>query len=666
MDRVETADDWLGNQAPAPRAVAALAAELEAAPVAASPAPAAPADDQAKAPDPAPKTSTPKAKSKPKAEGGGVLGRRGDRDSGEIWKGCPVRALGVNGEVSYYLDRHGQLRAVDNHTAQKILHLFGDRIESLCWNFPTFDKEGVRRPGRFDQTSASMAMITAASEKGLFNPDGAVRGVGAWKDDDGNLIYHCGQHLITAEGQKEPCDHQGKIYPAYPPIPAPALEAGRADPAPEVLKVLHSWNFQRPDVDPMLSLGMIAVMMICGALDWRPVFWLTGDAASGKSTFQDMIKFLLGEKGLIQSNDPTKSGVTSRLGHSSLPVGLDEVEPSTDDHSNKERDLITLARLAASGGQWLRGSADQKGASGNVYSAFLFSSILIPGTMGPQDRSRLITLSLGTLPTDAPKLVLDPRTWRSRGAVMKRLLIDRWPTWAERLQIWREALGAAGMIGRNLDNYATTLGLADMLLSAALPQPEAVKGWAEKITKATRAEVDEIGSDAEDMLRHLLGQPFDVYRRGEMWHVAHWIMAAAALPGAPRELVQLDSASVIDDQARREAAKRANEKLAKAGLRVKGEGEAAELFIANQPLPGLLRLFERSRWKHGEWSQSSGRVKGAKPVPQPLTLAGQRCRGVYIPLRNVAGMLAFPMDRTATHGEPAPPPMPADWEDFGE
>lgn len=582
------------------------------------------------------------------------------RPPGEIWKDCPVRPLGVNGDNFFYLDRLGQMRAIKKHEGQAMMALFLDRIELLCMKFPTYDKQGDRVPGKFNQMHASTAMITACAERGLFNPEGTVRGVGAWRDDNGALIYHCGKVLLTADGERAPSDIDGKIYPAYPPIPAPGAEGGK-DPAPEILGQLSTWKWQRGDVEPMLALGMIGVQMLSGAMEWRPVYWLTGDKASGKSTFQDMVKHLHGgDKGLIQSNDPTKSGITSRLGHSSLPVSIDELEPG-DEGSNKERDIIVLARVAASGGQWLRGSADQKGASGNVYSTFLFSSILIPGAMGPQDRSRLITLALDTLDKDAPKPSMDPRTWRKRGAKLKQLLIERWPGWEERLLLWREALAEVGLSGRNGDNYATTLAMADMALNPELPAEDYLKGWAVKIVKAARAETDEIGSDAEDMIQHLIGQPFDVYRRGELHTVAQWIMVAAALPAAPRELVIHGDSGLteITDQDRDRAAKNANEKLARAGLRVKGKADKAELFIANQPIPGLAKLFEHSRWSRGVWAQSSRRVLGATPVANPLRLAGQSTRGVYIPLKSVAGLLSFPMDRA-----PATPPSPPAADDF--
>lgn len=600
-------------------------------------------------------------------DGAGRAGGRPSRPHGEIWEGCPVRPLGVNGELYYYLDRLGRLRPVKEHKGQTMMGLFLDRVELLCMHFPTRNKDGDVMRARFDQQHASMTMIAACGERGIFSPEGTVRGPGAWCDDDGRLIYHCGNVLLTDEGEVTPCDMDGRIYPAHAAIPAPLPLGERSpDPAESVLAQLGTWAWARPGIDPILGLGMIGVQMLGGALDWRPVFWATGDKSAGKSTLQDFVKHLHGgDKGLVQSTDASKSGITSRLGHSSLPVAIDELEPG-DEGSSKERDIIALARVAASGGQWLRGSADQSGHSGNVYSTFLFSSILIPGSMGPQDRSRLIVLALEALPKDAPKPVMDPRTWRKRGAQLKALLISRWPSWAERLELWRMALAGAGLAGRDGDNYATTLAMADMALRADLPSQAHLDGWAAKIARAVRADVDEIGSDAEDMIQHLIGQPFDVYRRGELHTVGQWVMTAAALPAAPRELVGPGEAGIVEitDADRDRAARVANEKLAKAGLRVRGRGEDAELFIANAPIPGLAKLFEHSRWSRGVWAQSARRVPGAKPVENPLRLAGQRTRGMYIPLTSVAGILSFPMDRAPAPG-PQPPGRitPDDFED---
>lgn len=677
-----TIDDWLSNPAPPPKAVGApahkprkaptrpaskaesakpalrpldkLAADLDAAPVAAAPPgegldppddrPDDPRPDDAGAPPPPP---PPKEK----------------RPRGEIWKGCPVRPLGVNGAFSYYLDVHGQMRPVAKHDAQSIMHLFGSRIPALCWAFPQFDKDGNRKPHRFDQTSAAMDMMAACSEKGLFDPDGSVRGVGAWRDDDGNLIYHTGDKLLLATGDSDPMTHQSRIYPAYPPIPHPAPSDRITDPVPQILDQLGTWNWDRPDIDPQLCLGMVGVQMLGGALDWRPTFWATGPRAAGKSSFQKLIEYLHGPKGLIQSSDATKSGVTSRLGHSSLPVALDELEPG-DEGSGKEKAIIDLARIASSGGQWFRGTSDQKGASGNVYSTFFFSSILIPGAMSAADLSRLIILSMHAFPEGTPTPPpLRADTWRRRGASLKRILMTRWKTWPDRLDLWRDAFAQHKIGGRNGDNWATVMAMADMAQNDALPDADVLNGWTAKVARHIKADLGELGTDADGLITHLLSQKFEPTKGRDAYTIAQWLMVAGQMPHAPL-IFGSSEGTDHSPEALEARAKLANAKLAQIGLRVTVTDSAASLFIANKPIQGLKDLFERTPWANGAWKQSAARVKGATTFDGVRTLAGITSRGIEIPFASIPGLAVFPMDRSTRSIEAASVPMPEDMEDF--
>ena len=586
--------------------------------------------------------------------------RGGDRPRGEIWKGCPVKPLGYLGPVYYYLDPLGQLRSLTKHDAQNIMMLFAGKLPRLYFAFPKMvaDKKGgvYRKPEHFEHQLACSAMITACGERGLFNPEGAVRGVGAWTDDDGALVYHTGDKILIGAQALDPDQHQGKIYPAYPAIPHPAT-AVKSDAVNQLLDTAQTWAWERPDIDPFICLGLFGVQALGGALAWRPAFWLTAERAAGKSAFQEWLKHLHGPKGLIQSTDTTKSGITSQIGHSSLPVALDELEPS-DEGSGKEKAIIELMRIASSGGQWLRGSADQKGASGNVYSSFMASSILIPGALKAQDRSRLVILSLKALPENTPPLKLRADTWRARGAAIKRLLIDRWPTWTTRLDMWREAFEPHGISGRNADNYATVLAMAQMAQSADLPTPEELAGWTAKVAAHVRSSIDEIGSDATDIVTHLLSQQFDPFRRGERLTIAAWIKAAGWRPRAGRRLFRDkdsgDDAYVADQETQSvlaDHAKKANNSLASVGLRVIGTPEAPELFIATAQLQGLKDLFERSAWNHGGWSQSLKRVKGAYSPKASRFMDGHQTKGTVIPFSSMPGLLAFDGDLVRTEAE---------------
>lgn len=624
-----------------------LAAKLDHPPIAAGPAQQdgpphdQPGDDRGPEPDP----TAPPHRDRPR------------RPHGEIWEGCPVRALGVLGKTQYLLDIHGQLRAETKIDAQTIMSLFGNLQHRLYDRYPTFARGSSKpQPGRFEATKAATDIFNACADRGLFNPDGAVRGVGAWADDDGNLIYHTGDRLFMAGRDVDPLTHQGRIYPAYDAIPHPASAAKVTDPVPEILDTYGTWQWSRPDIDAYIMLGVTGVQMMGGALDWRCTVWIAGPRAAGKSNLHKFLEYLHGKKGIIQSPDASKSGVTSRIGTSSLPVALDEFEPGLD--PAKDKAMIDLARVASSGGQWMRGSADQKGASGNVYSSFLFSSIIIPGNMTAADISRLVILDVKPFPEGTPPITLKGETWRKRGTVLKRLLIDRWPTWQQRLDLWREAFSEHKIGGRAADNYATILAMAQMAQSADLPTPEELTGWTAKVAKWVKADTAEIGSDADEVVTHLLSQRFDPFRRGEQFTVAAWLKAAGWRPGAGARLFSSASLETTDEHA-----KAANRSLAAIGLRVVGTPADPVLLVATKPLQGLKDLFQRSQWAGGAWSQSLRRIKGATSPLNGKSFDGVLCKTTAIPFQSMPGLMMFDGDDVA---QPAAPILngPEDMEDF--
>jgi hypothetical protein len=619
-----------------------LAAEVDAAPIAA--APDRPEDrDQAPPADAIP----------PDLDG---HRREPDRPRGEIWKDCPVRPLGHRDGVFYYLDPHGQLRGLTKHDAQSIMGLFGGRLPALYHAFPKFvtdRKTGAlyRKAEHFEHQLAASAMFKACGERGLFDPTGAIRGPGAWTDDEGRLVYHAGDALLIGGKTLEPQTIDGKVYTASPPIPHPADADKASDHAAQALEMAETWQWDRPDLDPFLVLGMVGIQMLGGALAWRPVFWNTGPRSAGKSSFQTWIKALHGgDKGLIKSADATKSGITSRIGHSSLPVSIDELEPG-DEHSTKERDIIALARIAASGDQWVRGSADQKGASGNVFSTFFFSSIIIPGKLEASDLSRLVILSLKPFPDGTPPMRFRAETWRERGARIKRDLIARFPTLETRMELWREALADHRITGRPADNYATILAMAQMAQSEALPTPDELKGQTAKVARHVKAEMSEMGDDADEIVTFLLSQRFDPFRRGEQHPLATWIKAAGWRPGAGKRLFSDDNWELDD------LALKANRVLGGYGLRVIGSREEPVLFVATKKLQGLSDLFARSKWAGGAWSQSLQRIAGARASETSRYLGGLQTRGTEVPFASMPGLLALDDGATVTtQAEPTPRP----------
>lgn len=638
--QVLRADNWAGcDEAAATvtplRPLDRLAADLDAAPAAQ---PGSPAPDGAAPP--------------PKARPASPPPSRAGRPRGEIWEGCPVKPLGVNGATSYFLDVLGQLRAVGKLERMTIMHLFGHRYEALCHAFPQFDKDMKRRPGKFEGDAAAAAMTQAAAEKGLFDPDGAVRGVGAWADDDGALVYHLGKSLIVAGREQDVGQHQARLYPAFPPIPAPATTVSGDGPARAILDEVETFRWVNREVDPTLFLGMLGVMMFGGALRWRPTYWITAAAAAGKSRLQDITQHIMGgEKGLIRTEDVTARGIAALLGNSTMPVALDEAEPDPA-NPGRMRDIIKTFRVASSGGRWGRGSSDQKGSTGQLRSAFLFSSIIVPGDLNNQDRQRVILLNLEPFPEGTPQPpALRAETWRNRGAALRRMIIDRWPTWSERLQLWQEAFGRKGLTGRMAqDNWATTLAMADMIQFEALPAADVCDGWVSKVQHLVLDASANAGTDADDVLMHLMSQPYILEGGREQYTVAQWIQVAARSRGAPESLLNGFDQTEHGQEMR---AKLANAKLAKLMLKVVTETDKEPfLFVGNASVQSLKNLFRDTQWANGAWKQSLQRVKGARYGSEysTRTLAGIASRGVEIPLSSIPGIMDFPQTR-----EPAAP-----------
>lgn len=569
------------------------------------------------------------------------------RGRGEIWHGCKVIPLGVDGDISYYIDALGQLRAIDNHSLDKMRHVFCGEVQSLARRFPQYDQNGKPKPGKFEQAALAAAMTSSAAECGVWKPVGKVRGPGCWCDDDGGLIIHAGDEILIGGKWRKPGLHEGKVYTAGDPVPRPAETLPRYDAGQELLHLLETWAWRRPEIDPYLVLGVVMAQMLGGALEWRPVTWLTGSAATGKSTFQKLLSHIHGgDCGLLQAADATESGIRSILGYSSLPVAIDELEPDGD-RPQKVRGVIELARRAASGSQIFRGSADQKGYQANAFSCFLFSSIYVPD-MPSQDRSRMIILELDQLASDLPAPRLDPRKLRRIGQVLRRRIMDAWSEWPARLDAWLEALAEEGQAGRSGRNFATALALADIALNDELAAADVRASWAAKISKQITDASMEIGDDVQDMMLHLMGQMIDPFRRGEQFSIAQWVMAAAELKGAPAGIGGDDDDTPWDKS---QKARRANEQLSKYGLRVATGDGVPKLFLPNAKIPALCKLFEGSTWGNGVWSQSARRFPGATPS-NPLKLAGIQTRGTYIPVTAIPGLSDFQTTQTVAPSAP--------------
>lgn len=542
------------------------------------------------------------------------------RRTGEIFPNAPVTAIGVDGDNVVMLDVLQQIVASNNLTRFQLSRIFGGNIPLLREQFPS--------KSSFDQEGANAAIIAACTELGVVDLQQRVRETGAWPDIDGDLIWHCGDQVL-GRGERggdnwQPPGLIGEhVYPAKPRAPRPAdcTDEDCYYAASELLAVLETWHWQRGTLDARLMLGWVAAGMVGGALDWRPMGWTTGDAATGKSTLQKLIHAVAGgDTGMVVSTDASEAGIRQLLMMSTRPVWLDEAEAEAD---NRKMDaVVKLARQASSGGQVLRGGAEHKGATFRVRSAMMFSSILMP-PMKDQDLSRLVVFKLRAHEDGATPPRIDPAHWAGIGARLRRAIWTRWHELHEFLEHYRAGLAEAGHDGRGADQFGILLALADLVTWVDEPHGDV----SEPYVNALAADIvrTDIGraADWERCMLHLFSQRLDIHRQGAKGTVGEWILTAAGIDGDHRETCGED-------------AKAAQRQLRRFGLNVSGAGHQHALVeIANDHVE-LRRLFADTAWGGGVHRQAVERIDGwSVPEKSGRTWAGVAVRVSHFPLASV-------------------------------
>lgn len=527
--------------------------------------------------------------------------------------GCPIEALGKLGQICFFLDEQKQLIALKPQEVNKnhIRNLFG-RQSQLCDQYwPRFsdknDINGDRIITGWKPEIAGDQLMRACAFRGIFDPQGKVRGTGAHRGDNGELILHCGDQVFIAgdpelDGYQEPGFIGGFVYPAGPARPRPDPIEQDTAAGEKVLMMLRAWNWFRELEDPMLLLGFIGCAMIGGALHWRPNAWVTGSTATGKSTLQALIRALF-DGGALMTGDATEASLRQLLKQQTLPVFFDELEPDDSGDNRKNMGVIKLARLASSGEQALRGGQNHEGHEFTIRSCFLFSSILLPPMLA-QDRNRLAILELDRIPPGKAAPTIDQKELRQLGRELRRRLVDHWHRLDNLIDRYKTALADVGHSGRSADQFGTLLAVADLLLYDAAEEDQILE-WANRFRAAELAEKEMDQSDEQEIVQ-FLASSFLQQRGGD----------------EPRPIVRhiRDAIAPSDTGGNNQAAERLENvglrvgKLTDAGGLTRASGAKPEelyLAIANSHT-ALERIFQDRRWSNGTWAQSFARVEGAK------------------------------------------------------
>lgn len=540
--------------------------------------------------------------------------------------GCPVQPLGKLGQVCYFLDEAGQLIALDPQKIGKnhIRSLFGRKSELCDTYWPRFNDKGIQN-GWKPEIAGDLLMRACAWE-GIFDPQGKVRGRGAHRGEDGELVLHCGDKVYfagtTSPGYMDPGSIGGFVYPTAPSMPRPDPEDITSSPASELLGMIRTWRWARPIIDPMLLLGWIGAARIGGALIWRPHVWVTGSSATGKSTLQQLLEHVF-DGGALHTHDASEASLRQILKQQTLPVFFDELEAEEDNRKNKT--IIKLARLASSGAVVLRGGQDHIGHEFIVRSCFLFSSILLP-PMLEQDRNRLAILELLRLGDDASRPILNEKELGLLGRQLIKRMADQWWRFGETLDKYQRALADVGHGGRSQDQFGTILACADLMLYDATDD-DVVKEWAQRLEATSLAEKSTDISDEDEIVQFLGNSFLPAQRGGEEPEPIVRFIRAGLQPDGDKARSRLENfgmrlVEAVPKDDGTFGAKRPGVNLASGEL---------YLSIANVH-EGLTKIFMNKRWGEGVWTQSLARVPGAIKRVKVRFAGGKAQWSTMIPL----------------------------------
>lgn len=562
---------------------------------------------------------------------------------------CPFRPVGYDGPLYYLIDARDQLVAVagDKLKTEVCQDLCMPNVAWLTQHFPRM-RDGKKVSG-FSAGTAAVKIKQACTAMGRWSPAGGVRGRGAWRGEDGDLVLHRGDHVMIRGARLRPGLHGEFLYPARAALPGVAEEWQMAEviggPGRALLDRLAGFAWNRGALDAEMVLGWIVAAMLGGALDFRPHVFITGEFAAGKSTLQALLRRVFGEGGIVSVSDTSAAGLWQAFGADSLPAGVDELEAEAD--GRKQAELIKLIRQATSGGLVLRGGSDHSGVSFSVVSAFLASAIIVP-PMASQDASRFHVLHLLTLPpgTIMPPLELDGCELIGR-ALLRRMAVHFGRARDEVLPAFTRRLLEAGYPRRAADLYGILLGMADVALHDVLDLARLDRWiahrWMVEIRESTLRDQTPEWMRCWDFLASSRVDPRTPASEaiGElMSKVAAGLRRSPEAQGQ-RIMAGMDAGDGLDDES--EAA-RAHVKLQSLGLRLTwGAGgelpPGLTLYIANQHR-ALAAIFDETPWRTianaaggGGWAHVLRRMPGAASSGNAVRFrSGVRSRAVALPV----------------------------------
>ena len=238
------------------------------------------------------------------------------------------------------------------------------------------------------------AMLREAADLGQVDlSKRAGRGASLVND---TVVYHLGDRLLLNGEEINLDGHDGRIWLAEPRIELGA-EASVAE-MRAIAEAVLDYRWATPD-DGKRLLGWIVAAIVGGALEWRPHVMFTAESSTGKSwILKHVVQRLMGPL-MMRIADATPAALARLTDVSSLPIAIDEAEPTKD----WVVALLELLRISA-GAEGKRVRADN--TTGGVTTQEPRFAALLSNTAQPElqraDETRLTHIRLGKAVEDWP------------------------------------------------------------------------------------------------------------------------------------------------------------------------------------------------------------------------------------------------------------------------
>lgn len=528
----------------------------------------------------------------------------------------PFRVLGWDRGEAYYLPRDSRQVVSLSAAAHTKLNLLS--IAPLWWWSQNYRPAKRNDADGVDWTMAADALLRKAKKQGIFDRD-MIRGVGAWWDD-GRCAVHLGES-VQLDGKPYTVDSVPSryTYELAKPTRIGTSAPLSSEQSRRFVGICESLRWELP-VYGKLCAGWIFLAPICGALDWRPHMWITGEPGSGKTTIVNMIKRALGRNLILFLGDTTEAGVRQTLASNAVPVLFDEFESERKKSAQRVEDVMSLITQASSETEGIlaKGGMGGKATAFRIRSMFCFSSVAVAIKQAAA-RSRITVLSVRTAEAATPENIAQYNAlMHNIEATLKPEYIDALqaravtliPTIRANAVVFAEAAALVLKTRRFGDQIGTLLAGAYGLHSANRITPEAARAWLETQDWSEQTQDQDV-SDKSECLGWILARRVSV--QDERSHRVERTVG---------ELLRVAVAGLSTGDV---TCRDASEELARCGLRVEGD----YLQIANSH-PWIERTLVDTPWE-SSYSRTLLRLAQSRRGAV-VNFAGVRKRCVEVPL----------------------------------